>query len=160
MADNNELVTRAMQHNKAPMSLREGSIYIDGMKICDGVKAEFKLTPDVWTGRQLGEKTQSSRWLGFSITGSITRRRSTNWLAEVAQKYKDSKVTPELTIQGIMSDEGSDFYATTGGKNLVVTLMGCVLTGDLTILALDSGGNIVDDVVNFNAYDYTSKLAS
>lgn len=159
MADNIESVRRAMQQNKAPISLREGSIYIDGIKICDNVKAEFKITPDVWTGRQVGEKTQSSRWLGYTVSGSITRRRSTNWLNDVLEKYKKSSVTPELTIQGIMSDEGSDFYATYG-KHLVVTLLGCVLTGDLTLLSLDSGGNVMEDVINFNAYDYTSKLAS
>lgn len=159
MADNNELITRAMQHNKSPISLREGAIYVDGIKICDGVKAEFKVTPDVWTGRQLGEKTQSSRWLGYTVTGTITRRRSTNWLNDIVQKYKDSAVTPEITIQGIANDEGSDFYANYQ-KHLIVTLIGCVLTGDLTLMSLDSGGNILDDVINFNAYDYSSKLAS
>lgn len=154
-----EAVTRAMAHNKAPVSLREGSIFVDGYKICDGIKCEFKITPDVWTGRQLGEKTTSSRWLGYSITGSITRRRSTNWLSTVLKKYKDSSVTPELTIQGISSDKGSDFYATVGKKNYTVTLTGVVLTGDLTLLSLDSDGNVAEDVINFNAYGYTDSLS-
>lgn len=140
-----------MEYNKNPISLREGHIFIDGVECADSVKCEIKFTPDVWTGKQLGERTPSSRWLGYAITGSITRRRSNNWLREKIKEYKASGATPELTIQGIMDDANSDYYAAHGTDT--VTAVGCVLTGDLPLTALDSGGDIVDDVIAFNAKD-------
>lgn len=141
----------AMEYNKSPISLREGKVFVDGIECVDSVKCEIKLTPDVWTGRQLGERTPSSRWLGYTITGTITRRRSTPWLKEAIAKYRDSKATPELIIQGIMNDENSDYYAENGSE--VVTCVGCVLTGDLPLIALDSAGDVVDDAISFNAKD-------
>lgn len=140
-----------MEYNKSPISLREGKVFIDGVECFDGIKANIKFTPDVWTGRQLGEKTPSSRWLGYSITGSITRRRSTPWLKEVIQKYIDSGETPELTIQGIMDDKGSDYYKEHGSET--ITAVGCVLTGDINLIDLDTDGNVLDDVIGFNAKD-------
>jgi len=140
-----------MEYNKNPISLREGKVFIDGVECMDSVKCEIKVTPDVWTGKQLGESTPSSRWLGYAITGTITRRRSTPWLKEAIKKYMDSKSTPEFTIQGIMDDANSDYYAENGADT--VTCVGCVLTGDIPLTALDSEGNVVDDAVSFNAKD-------
>lgn len=140
-----------MEYNKSPISLREGKIFIDGVECADGVKCDIKFTPTVWSGNQLGERTPSSRWLGYAITGSITRRRSNNWLREKIKEYKASGATPELTIQGIMNDENSDYFAAFGTDT--VTAVGCVLTGDLPLTALDSAGEIVDDVIGFNAKD-------
>lgn len=141
----------SMEYNKSPISLREGHVYIDGVECADSIKCEIKFTPDVWSGKQLGEQSNSSRWLGYNITGTITRRRSTNWLAEKIKEYKDSHETPELKIQGIMDDPASDYYAENG--TYTVTCVGCVLTGDLPLTALDSGGEVVEDVISFNAKD-------
>lgn len=140
-----------MQYNKNPISLREGKVFIDGIEVLDSVKCEIKFTPDVWTGRQLGERTPSSRWLGCQITGNMTRRRSTPWLREAIQRYNKDKGTPEFTIQGIMNDENSDYYAENGAET--ITCVGCVLTGDLNLINLDSGGNVVEDSIAFNAKD-------
>ena len=140
-----------MKYNKSPMSLREGKIFIDGVECADGVKCTINFTPTVWSGTQLGERTPSSRWLGYTITGSITRRRSNNWLREKIKEYKASGATPELAIQGIMDDTNSDYYRDFGTDT--VTAVGCVLTGDLPLTALDSAGEIVDDVIGFNAKD-------
>lgn len=140
-----------MEYNKNPISLREGKVFIDGVEVADSVACTIKFTPDVWTGKQLGERTNSSRWLGYNITGSITRRRSTNWLAEKIKEYRNSGATPEMKIQGIMNDANSDYYAAHGTDT--VTCVGCVLTGDLPLTALDSGGEVVDDVIAFNAKD-------
>ena len=142
-----------MQYNKNPISLREGKVFIDGVECLDHVKAEIKFTPDVWSGRQLGERTPSSRWLGCTITGTITRRRSTPWLREAIKKYQKTKGTPEFTIQGIMNDENSDYYAANGTET--VTCVGCVLTGDLNLINLDSEGQVVEDAISFNAKDIT-----
>lgn len=140
-----------MEYNKNPISLREGHIFIDGVECADSVKCNIKFTPEVWTGKQLGERTPSSRWIGYAITGDITRRRSNNWLRVKIKEYKASGATPELTIQGIMDDANSDYYAAHGTDT--VTAVGCVLTGDLPLTALDSGGDVVDDVIAFNAKD-------
>ena len=141
----------SMEYNRSPISLREGHIFIDGVECADSIKCEIKFTPDVWTGKQLSDYTPSSRWLGGAYTGSITRRRSTPWLREAIQSYADSKATPEFTIQGIMDDENSDYYDENGSET--VTCVGCVLTGDLNLINLDSDGEVVDDVIGFNAKD-------
>lgn len=142
-----------MQYNKNPISLREGKAFIDGLEVLDSVKCQIKFTPDVWTGRQLGERTPSSRWLGCEITGTMTRRRSTNWLKEAIKRYNKTKETPEFTIQGIMNDENSDYYDAHGAET--VTCVGCVLTGDLNLIDLDSAGQVVDDNIAFNVKDIT-----
>lgn len=141
----------AMKYNKSPISLREGKVLIDGVVCIDCIKADVKFAPDVWSGTQLGERTPSSRWLGGKITGTITQRRSTPFLKEKIAKYLKTGQTPEMTIQGIMNDIGSDYYAQYGSD--VTTAVGCVLTGDLPLTALDSGGEVVDDSLAFSAKD-------
>ena len=116
-----------MEYNKNPISLREGKVFIDGVEVLDSVNCTIKFTPDVWTGKQLGERSSSSRWLGYTITGTITRRRSTNWLESKIKQYLKDGGTPELKIQGVMNDENSDYYAKHGSN--VVTCVGVVLTG-------------------------------
>ena len=66
-------------------------------------------------------------------------------------EYKGSGKTPELTIQGVMNDQNSDYYEEFGTDT--VTAVGCVLTGDLPLTRLDSNGEIVDDDISFNAKD-------
>ena len=140
-----------MEYNRNPINIREGKVFIDGIEVLDSVKCEIKFTPDVWTGKQLGDRAPSSRWLGYSITGNITRRRSTNWLKQKINEYKQNGGTPELKIQGVMDDENSDYYAKYGSD--VVTCVGVVLTGDLPLTSLDSNGEVVDDNISFNARD-------
>jgi hypothetical protein len=137
------------EYNKSPISLREGKVFIDGLEVMDSVTCTINFTPETWSGKQLGEQSNSSRWLGYAITGSITRRRSTPWLKETLQKYIKSKRTPEFKIQGLMNDENSDYFADHGSNT--VTAVGCVLTGGLNLTNLDSAGQVVDDVINFNA---------
>ena len=141
-----------MQYNKNPISLREGHALIDGVEVMDGVKMTINFTPETWTGRQLNEITPSTRWVGANITGSMTRRRTNNWLKTKIKEYQATKATPEFVIQGIMDDANSDYYAAHGSD--VVTCVGCVLTGDLPLTALDAeSGSVVDDVINFNIKD-------
>ena len=140
-----------MEYNKNPISLREGKVFIDGVEVLDSVNCTINFTPDVWSGKQLGERSNSSRWLGYNITGTITRRRSTNWLESKIKEYLASGATPELKIQGIMNDENSDYHAAHGDNT--ITCVGCVLTGDLPLTRLDSAGEVVDDQISFNAKD-------
>jgi len=141
----------AERHNASPISLRMGKIFLDGVAIADGVACNIVATPDVWNGRQLGDKTPSSRWLSMAYSGSITRRRSTQWLKEKIAEYKATGRTPEFTIQGYMNDKGSDYYDAHGAD--LTTAVGCVLTGNITLADLDSQGDVVTEVLTFNAKD-------
>ncbi len=140
-----------MEHNKAPISLREGHVFLDGVEVMDAVKCQILFTPTTWTGHQLGERGESTRWLGYAITGTMTERRSTAFLKDAIRKYIDSGVTPEFTIQGIMDDPGSDYYSENGADT--VTALGVVLTGDITLMNLDATGDILEDEIAFNAAD-------
>lgn len=73
------------RYNDNPIALSEGKVFVDGVQILDGVKFELKFTPDVYTGKVLGERSPSSRWMGYTITGTITRRISTPWYKEIVQ---------------------------------------------------------------------------
>ncbi len=139
------------RYNANPIALSEGKVFIDGVQVLTGVKCEIKFTPDVWEGKVLGERSPSSRWTGYKITGSITQRTSTPWLKEKIQQYQKDGVTPEMTIQGVMDDQGSDYYQEYGSD--VVTAVGCVLTGDIPLMALDVGGGAREDAISFNAKD-------
>ena len=140
-----------MQHNRSPISLRSGKVFIDGLEVMDEVACTIVFTPDTWTGRQVGDATPSTRWLGYAISGSITRRRNNKWLKDVIAKYIKNKRTPEFTIQGIMNDECSDYFQQFGSDT--VTAVGCVLTGDITMLKHDSNGDVLDDVLAFSGKD-------
>lgn len=140
------------RYNANPIALSEGKIFVDGLPIADGVKFELKFTPKVWSGKVLGERSSSSRWLGYEITGTITRRVMTPWYKEIVQKYQKDGITPECTIQGFMDDKGSDFYQKFGSD--VVTAVGCVFTGDIMLMALDtSSDGVREDAISFNAKD-------
>lgn len=140
------------RYNANPVALSEGKIFVDGVPIADGVKFELKFTPKVWSGKVLGERSSSSRWLGYEITGTITRRVMTPWYKEIVQKYQKDGITPECTIQGVMDDKGSDFYQQFGSD--VVTAVGCVFTGDIMLMALDaSSDGVREDAISFNAKD-------
>ena len=123
----------AMEYNTSPISLREAKVMLDGLVIADAVKATIKFT-------------------GGKITGEITRRRSTPFLKEKVMEYLKSGKTPELTIQGIMNDKESDFYAQYGSD--VVTVVGCVLTGDFNLSSFDSEGEVLDDAIGFNGKNF------
>ena len=141
----------SMEYNKSPISLREGKVTLDGVEVMDSVACKINFTPEVWSGKQLSERSNSTRWLGYSISVSLTRRRSTPWLKDKIKDYIKTGCTPEFKIQGLMNDKNSDYYAEYG--NDLITAVGCVPTGDLPLTALDSGGDIVDDVINFSAKD-------
>ncbi len=140
-----------MEYNRSPISLREGVIYIDGVLVADSVSFTLTWTPDVWNGRLLGDRSTSSRWLGYSVTGEIVRRRSTPFLDEKIAEYAASGQTPEMTIQGIMNDTNSDYYAEHG--IITKTAVGCVLTSGFTLISLQSDGQVLDDTISFNARD-------
>lgn len=145
-------MAKAMEYNISPISLKEGKIFVNGVECGDGFTINIKFTPDVWTGNVLGKRSKNSRWLGGGYSGTMTRGRTNAFIKDAITHYMETGETPEITIQGIQNDKGSDYYAETG-KVEVVTAVGCVLTGDLTLLNLDADGDIFKDTITFNAAD-------
>lgn len=141
-----------MEFNTRPISLRQGKIFIDGIEAADSVSATGTFTPDTWSGKQLGDYSNSTRWLGYNLTVTVTRHRSNPYIKEVIKKYQNTHKTPEITIQGIMDDPDSDFFDKNG--NDVCTYIGCVPTGAMPLTALDSNGDVVTDSLTFNARDF------
>lgn len=141
-----------MEFNTRPISLRQGKIFIDGIEAADSVSATGTFTPDTWSGKQLGDYSNSTRWLGYNLTVTVTRHRSNPYIKEVIKKYQNTHKTPEITIQGIMDDPDSDFFDKYG--NDVCTYIGCVPTGAMPLTALDSNGDVVTDSLTFNARDF------
>ena len=137
--------------NKRRISLREGAVYLDGMKILESVKLEMNYTPDGTETRVLKEKGLSRRWVGHDITGTITEYRSTPWVRQAIRRYLDTGATPEFTVQGIQDDRNSDYYESYG--DIMVTALGTVLTGDLPLINLDSEGELMQDEIEFGAHD-------
>jgi len=148
MADS---IKRINEYNKSPISLREGKVFIDGLEVMDCVKCRITYKPEIWEGGQLGERSKSRRQLGYDITGSITERRATSWLKDTIKKYISTNRTPEFTIQGVMDDKNSDYYEANGSD--VVTVVGCVLTGETVLTNLDREGQIFDEEIQFSGYD-------
>lgn len=137
--------------NKRRISLREGSVFVDGREIMDAVKLEVKFTPEVNESRSLKERGVSRRWLGFDITGTITEYRTTPWIHDAIKKYMEDGVTPIFTITGIQDDKGSDYYEEY--DIIKKTLTGVVLTGDLSVINLDGEGDVMQDEIEFGAND-------
>lgn len=138
-----------MSENKKPLSLEEGEIFIDGVEVIDAAKLTILYQPKVWSGKMLGDKGTNRRWLGRDITGTLDEYRTTPRFNNIVAKYENDGITPELTIQGIRVDKDSDYYELSGSES--VTLTGCVLTGDITLLSLDTDGEVVKDSISFGA---------
>ena len=138
-----------MSENKKPLSLEEGKIFIDGVEVIDAAKLTILYQPKVWSGKMLGDKGTNRRWLGRDITGTLDEYRTTPRFNNIVAKYENDGITPELTIQGVRVDKDSDYYELLGSES--VTLTGCVLTGDITLLSLDTDGEVVKDSISFGA---------
>lgn len=135
--------------NNRRISLREGSVYLDGKRVMEAVKLEAVFTPEVAESRVLKERGVSRRWIGYDITGTLTEYRTTAWLKDTIQKYIREGITPEFTITGIQNDKNSEYYEKNG--NIKITLKDVVLTGDLTLLNLDAEGELLQDEIEFGA---------
>jgi hypothetical protein len=143
--------------NRQHISVREGSAYVDGVKVLDLCTFEVKVTPEVATSKRVGSKGTDRRWLGYDVSVNLTEYRSTSWLVKMVNEYKKSGKTPELTLQGIRCDKNSEYYESTK-KSETVTVKGAVPTGDITLLNLDTGGDFVQDNVAFGAKDFTMSV--
>lgn len=137
--------------NKSPLSAREGKVYIDGVLVADACKFQLVFTPKVWEGKCLGENGTNRRWTGYDITGTIEEWKTTNMWKKKIQEYLKSGATPEFKIQGICEDKNSDYYDK--NKKDTVTAVGCVMTGDIPLMDLDTDGDVVKESIKFGAKD-------
>lgn len=135
--------------NKRPLSMREGKIFLDGALIADSCKFNVVFTPKVWEGKTLGEMGTNRRYTGYDITGTLEAWKSTNLIKSKIMEYVRTGRTPEMTITGINEDTNSDYYDTNGADK--VTLAGCVLTGDVTLMDLDTDGDVAKESLKFGA---------
>ena len=138
-----------MGENRKPLSLKEGKVYIDGVEVLDMAKCSIVFTPTVWSGKMLGDKGTNRRWLGYDITGTLDEYRTSARFVKIAKNYIDKGITPEFTIQGVRSDKDSDYYELEGSES--VTVVGVVLTGDISLISVDVDGDVVKDSIAFGA---------
>lgn len=134
---------------KKHISMREGSVFVDGVKILEAVSCQIIGTPDVWEGRSLGERAKNRRWMGVDYKVNIKEFKSTPWIKETIKRYQKNGETPEFTIQGIQADETSDYYEKYGQE--VITASGCVITSDMILLDLDTEGEMVRNEIEMGA---------
>ena len=59
------------------------------------------------------------------------------------KEYENNGTTPEMKVQGQREDKDSDYYDIVGIET--VTCTGCVITSDIPIFDLDTGGDFVKD---------------
>lgn len=135
--------------NNSPLSAREGKVYIDGVLVADSCKFLVVFKPDVWSGKQLSEHGTNRRWIGYDIEVQISQWKTTRMYRTMIDKYLKEGITPEMTIQGIQTDKNSDFYLT--NKSEKVTCTGCVPTGDINLIDMDTDGDVVKEEITFGA---------
>lgn len=135
--------------NSSPLSAREGKVYIDGVLVADSCKFKVVFKPDVWSGKQLSERGTNRRWIGYDIEVQVSQWKTNRMYRTMINKYLKDGTTPEMTIQGIQDDKNSDFYAT--NKSEKVTCVGCVPTGDINLIDMDTEGDVVKEEITFGA---------
>ena len=135
--------------NSSPLSAREGKVYIDGVLVADSCKFKVVFKPDVWSGKQLSEHGTNRRWIGYDIEVQITQWKTTRMYRTMIDKYLKDGTTPEMTIQGVQTDTNSDFYVK--NKSEKVTCIGCVPTGDINLIDMDTEGDVVKEDITFGA---------
>ena len=112
-------------------------------------KLSVKYKPEVGEYKSLKDKGTNRRWIGRDVTVDIEEYRSTSWLLDVAKEYEENGTTPEFTVQGQREDKDSDYYSEVGTET--VTCTGCVITSDIPLLDLDTGGDFVKDTFSMGA---------
>lgn len=129
--------------------LSKGKVFLDGLKMVDAEKVTITFTPTVLSSKAFGDSTEHNRWGGYKITVEISKFKTDCMTKETVLKYIKDGITPEFTIQGVCTDNDSDFYDEFGSET--VTCTGCVLTGDLSLLTLNASDEYVKETLKFSA---------
>lgn len=132
-----------MGENRHAISLRNGTVTIDGVMVMEASKMTVRYKPEIGSYKSLRDKGTNRRWIGRDIELTIEEYRSTPWLLEKVKEYENNGTTPEMKVQGQREDKDSDYYNIVGIET--VTCTGCVITSDIPIFDLDTGGDFVKD---------------
>ena len=132
-----------MGENRHAISLRNGTVTIDGVEVMEASKMTVRYKPEVGSYKSLRDKGTNRRWIGRDIELTVEEYRSTPWLLEKVREYEKNGTTPEMKVQGQREDKDSDYYDDVGIET--VTCTGCVITNDIPIFDLDTGGDFVKD---------------
>lgn len=139
-----------MAENARRILLNQGKIFWNGETIADGISCSITITPTVTESTALGEITPSSRWAGVKYEVSVTSYRSRPYAKEYVKEYLDTGLAPEVTIQGVQDDSGSDYYEVYGAQT--VTATGCIATGNIVAISVDaSSSDHLQDSITFAA---------
>ena len=138
----------------SPQLKTEGKVFIDGEEFLNAKEVLIKATLNNSQSKTLGVKTQKTRTVGYDISVEVGTYKANKFGVNILKKYVDKGLTPSFTIQALNNDKGSDFFSQFG--NDVVTVTGCVPTGDLTLLDLDaSSTDYVEETITFNGFQLT-----
>ena len=133
----------------SPQLKTEGKVFIDGEEFLNAKKVLIKATLN-----NSQSKTLKTRTVGYDISVEVGTYKANKFGVNILKKYVDKGLTPSFTIQALNNDKGSDFFSQFG--NDVVTVTGCVPTGDLTLLDLDaSSTDYVEETITFNGFQLT-----
>ncbi len=135
-----------MAENANRILLNKGRAYCNGEVIFDGIKCEINVSPTVTQSRSLGERTSSRRWAGVEYPVTVSEYRTTSRTKDYIKAYQETGLAPELTIQGVQDDEGSDYVKANGAD--IVTATGCIITSDIGLINLDASStdHVVDEI--------------
>lgn len=143
-----------IQNGIDPQLKCEGKVFIDGEECMHAKKATVKVTINSNKSKPLGQKTSKTRTTGYDIKVEVGMYKTNKFGTKIIKDYIDKGLTPEFTIQLFNNDKGSDFYKKYG--NDVVTVIGCVPTGDITLMDLDSSStDYVEETISFDGYQIT-----
>ena len=131
-----------------PMLKSEGKLYIDGEQFLNARKVLIKVSINNTESKRLGDRTTSSRTVGYDISVEISQYKSNKFAVDIVKKYLDVGLTPKFKVQAMNNDKGSDFFSKYGNDTITVT--GCVPTGDLNLIDLDaSTTDYVEETITF-----------
>lgn len=131
-----------------PMLKSEGKLYINGEQVLDARKVLIKVSINNTESKRLGDRTTSSRAVGYDISVEISQYKSNKFAIDIIKKYLDTGLTPKFKVQAMNNDKGSDFFRKYGNDTITVT--GCVPTGDLNLIDLDaSTTDYVEETITF-----------
>ena len=71
-----------MGENRHAISLRNGTVTIDGIMVMEASKMTVRYKPEVGSYKSLRDKGTNRRWIGRDIELTIEEYRSTPWLLE------------------------------------------------------------------------------
>lgn len=137
--------------NASPLLVTSGKVFSNGAQVADAVKFMVKFKPKVWEGKRLSDRGTHRRWTGYDVEVNLVEWKTNRRYKTVINEFLKTGKTPEFTFQGIQEDKNSDFYDENGADE--ITCIGCVPTSDISLLELDTDGDVSKIDVTFGAKD-------